>query len=87
MQTEIYFTNLLLNLADLKMPVAIVTGGNKGIGLGVVRNIKCSFKSFSEVRGLCKQFKGEVYLTARDEARGKVKPSSAKALCWYRGQC
>ena len=46
MQTEIYFTNLMLNLADLKMPVAIVTGGNKGIGLGVVRNIKCSFKSF-----------------------------------------
>ena len=27
-----------------------------------------------KVRGLCKQFKGEVYLTARDEARGKVKP-------------
>ena len=73
MQTEIYFTKL----ADLKMPVAIVTGGNKGIGLGVVRNIKCSFKSFSEVRGLCKQFKGEVYLTARDEARGKVKCKSS----------
>ena len=26
----------------------------------------------SQVRGLCKQFKGDVYLTARDEARGKV---------------
>ena len=26
----------------------------------------------SKVRGLCKQFKGDVYLTARDEARGKV---------------
>ena len=76
MQTEIYFTNL----ADLKMPVAIVTGGNKGIGLGVVRNIKCSFKSFSEVRGLCKQFKGEVYLTARDEARGKVKSPFVKII-------
>ena len=25
-----------LNLPDPKMPVAIVTGGNKGIGLGVV---------------------------------------------------
>ena len=36
MQTEIYFTKL----ADLKMPVAIVTGGNKGIGLGVVRDIE-----------------------------------------------
>ena len=45
MQTEIYFTNLLLNLADLKMPVAIVTGGNKGIGLGGVRKIKCSLIS------------------------------------------
>ena len=41
-----YISPTLLNLADLKMPVAIVTGGNKGIGLGVVRNIKCSFKSF-----------------------------------------
>ena len=29
-----------------------------------------------QVRGLCKQFKGEVYLTARDEARGKVKLDS-----------
>ena len=61
------------------MPVAIVTGGNKGIGLGVVRI--CIYLSSStmcstpfKVRGLCKQFKGEVYLTARDEARGKVKP-------------
>ena len=26
----------------------------------------------SQVRGLCKQFNGDVYLTARDEARGKV---------------
>ena len=70
----------MLNLPDLKMPVAIVTGGNKGIGLGVVRiwihlssSTMCSTVPF-KVRGLCKQFKGEVYLTARDEARGKVKP-------------
>ena len=71
---------IFTNLPDLKMPVAIVTGGNKGIGLGVVRiclsnlsanNIYSMFPF--EVRGLCKQFKGEVYLTARDEARGKVK--------------
>ena len=33
MTLHITFTNL----PDLKMPVAIVTGGNKGIGLGVVR--------------------------------------------------
>jgi len=38
-------------------PVAIVTGANKGIGFGIVR-------------GLCKKFEGDVYLTARDEARG-----------------
>ena len=41
------------------MPVAVVTGSNKGIGLGIVR-------------ALCKQFKGDVYLTSRDEARGKA---------------
>ena len=28
--------SISFNLPDLKMPVAIVTGGNKGIGLGVV---------------------------------------------------
>ncbi|XP_073949694.1 carbonyl reductase [NADPH] 1-like [Choristoneura fumiferana] len=38
--------------------VAVVTGANKGIG-------------FAIVRGLCKRFKGEVYLTSRDETRGK----------------
>ena len=41
------------------MPVAIVTGANKGIGFGIVR-------------ALCKKFQGDVYLTARDEARGLV---------------
>ncbi|KAK3591761.1 hypothetical protein CHS0354_019533 [Potamilus streckersoni] len=38
--------------------VAVVTGSNKGIG-------------FAIVRGLCKQFDGDVYLTARDEGLGK----------------
>ncbi|CAH1404201.1 unnamed protein product [Nezara viridula] len=38
--------------------VAVVTGSNKGIGFGIVRN-------------LCKQFDGIVYLTARDVGRGK----------------
>ncbi|XP_077989359.1 carbonyl reductase [NADPH] 1-like [Glandiceps talaboti] len=37
--------------------VAVVTGSNKGIG-------------FAIVKALCKQFDGDVYLTARDEARG-----------------
>ncbi|KAM9804311.1 carbonyl reductase [NADPH] 1 [Neosynchiropus ocellatus] len=44
--------------------VAVVTGGNKGIGLAIVR-------------GLCKQFSGDVYLTARDIARGE---SAVQAL-------
>ncbi|XP_066284357.1 carbonyl reductase [NADPH] 1-like isoform X2 [Branchiostoma lanceolatum] len=35
-----------------------VTGGNKGIGLAIVK-------------GLCKQFNGTVYLTARDASRGQ----------------
>jgi len=39
--------------------VAVVTGSNKGVGFGIVR-------------GLCKQFQGHVYLTARDEGRGKA---------------
>ncbi|CAH1265467.1 CBR1 [Branchiostoma lanceolatum] len=38
--------------------VAVVTGGNKGIGLAIVK-------------GLCKQFNGTVYLTARDASRGQ----------------
>ncbi|KAL4230737.1 hypothetical protein ACF0H5_011112 [Mactra antiquata] len=38
--------------------VAVVTGANKGIG-------------FAIVRGLCKQFDGDVILTARNEENGK----------------
>ncbi|GFN81591.1 carbonyl reductase [NADPH] 1 [Plakobranchus ocellatus] len=41
------------------MKVAVVTGGNKGLGFGIVR-------------GLCKSFDGDVYLTARNESRGKA---------------
>ena len=37
--------------------VAIVTGSNKGIGLAIVR-------------GICKQFNGDVILTSRDPERG-----------------
>lgn len=40
------------------VPVAVVTGSNKGIG-------------FAIVRALCKQFAGDVYLTARDPGRGQ----------------
>ena len=39
--------------------VAIVTGSNKGIGLAIVRR-------------MCKEFGGDVILTARDESRGKT---------------
>ncbi|CAK1603681.1 unnamed protein product [Parnassius mnemosyne] len=39
--------------------VAVVTGSNKGIGISIVK-------------GLCKRFDGVVYLTSRDEARGKA---------------
>ncbi|XP_071994825.1 carbonyl reductase [NADPH] 1-like [Engystomops pustulosus] len=38
--------------------VAVVTGGNKGVGLAVVR-------------ALCKQFQGDVYLTARNPKLGE----------------
>lgn len=38
--------------------IAVVTGGNKGIG-------------FAIVKALCKQFNGIVYLTARDVTRGQ----------------
>jgi len=37
--------------------VVLVTGGNRGIGLAIVR-------------ALCKEFDGDVYLTARDKGKG-----------------
>lgn len=45
--------------------VAVVTGANKGIG-------------FAIVRGLCKRFNGTVYLTSRDEERGKIAVETLK---------
>ena len=47
------------------MPVAIVTGSNKGIG-------------FAIVRALCKKFQGDVYLTSRDEGRGQAAVDNLK---------
>ena len=41
----------------MAIQIAIVTGGNKGIGLAIVR-------------GICKQFNGDVMLTSRDAERG-----------------
>jgi NAD(P)-dependent dehydrogenase (short-subunit alcohol dehydrogenase family) len=46
--------------------VSVVTGANKGIGLAIVRS-------------LCKQFTGDVYLTARDEGRGRAAVASLEA--------
>ena len=42
------------SVPQVRMPVAVVTGSNKGIGLAVVRR-------------LCQEFQGEVYLTSRWE--------------------
>ncbi|KAM9365149.1 carbonyl reductase [NADPH] 1-like isoform 2-T2 [Pholidichthys leucotaenia] len=49
--------------------VAVVTGSNKGIG-------------FAIVQALCKEFQGDVFLTARDVGRGEeaVKALNAKGL-------
>nr|AEE61471.1 unknown [Dendroctonus ponderosae] len=47
--------------------VAIVTGGNKGIGYAIVK-------------GLCEKFKGTVYLTARDVSRGEAAVAKLKEL-------
>ncbi|MBN3312009.1 CBR1 reductase, partial [Atractosteus spatula] len=46
--------------------VAVVTGSNKGIG-------------FAVVRALCKQFTGDVYITARDVGRGQAAVQSLKS--------
>ena len=44
-------------MAAESVKVAVVTGSNKGIGLAIVR-------------ALCRQFKGDVYVTSRDAQRG-----------------
>ncbi|XP_039084902.1 carbonyl reductase [NADPH] 1-like [Hyaena hyaena] len=46
--------------------VALVTGANKGIGFAIVRD-------------LCRQFLGDVVLTARDESRGQAALQQLKA--------
>ncbi|XP_063812602.1 carbonyl reductase [NADPH] 1-like [Pseudophryne corroboree] len=51
--------------------VAVVTGGNKGVGLAVVR-------------ALCKQFQGDVYLTARNPQLGE---EAIRALKEKEGLC
>jgi len=48
-----------IHLDAMSTKVAIVTGSNKGIGLAIVRK-------------MCKEFSGDVILTARDESRGRT---------------
>ncbi|KAF5307602.1 hypothetical protein FQR65_LT06758 [Abscondita terminalis] len=50
-------TTLNVQMDSKNEKVAVVTGGNKGIG-------------FAIVKGLCDKFKGKVYLTARSEKLG-----------------
>ena len=47
--------------------VAVVTGGNKGIGYAIVK-------------GLCEKYDGKVYLTSRDELRGQSAVNELKKL-------
>uniref|UniRef100_A0A669EZJ9 carbonyl reductase (NADPH) n=1 Tax=Oreochromis niloticus TaxID=8128 RepID=A0A669EZJ9_ORENI len=66
------FTHSCLSLClctDMSTKVAVVTGSNKGIGLAIVR-------------ALCKQFDGDVYITARDVGRGEeaVKTLNSEGL-------
>ncbi|XP_062302578.1 carbonyl reductase [NADPH] 1-like [Osmerus eperlanus] len=59
--------HLKSHLKKRDMPgVALVTGSNKGIG-------------FAIVKALCKQFNGEVFLSARDVGRGTAAVESLKA--------
>lgn len=50
--------------------VAVVTGSNKGIG-------------FSTVKGLLQRFDGAVFLTSRDDGRGKAAVAKLNALGLY----
>ncbi|XP_061601523.1 carbonyl reductase [NADPH] 1-like [Cololabis saira] len=50
-------------MSGMSTRVAVVTGSNKGIGLAIVE-------------ALCKQFQGDVYLTARDVDRGQAAVAS-----------
>ncbi|XP_061645214.1 carbonyl reductase [NADPH] 1 isoform X2 [Phyllopteryx taeniolatus] len=53
-------------ISMMSSKVAVVTGGNKGIGLAIVR-------------ALCERFRGDIYLTARDEGRGREAVASLSA--------
>lgn len=50
--------------------VAVVTGSNKGIGFGIVKE-------------LCAKFDGDVYLTSRDEERGRAAVQELEKLGFH----
>lgn len=60
------YLNLQTRPENMKA-VAVVTGGNKGIGYAIVK-------------GLCEKFSGNVYLTARNEALGVNAVAKLKEL-------
>lgn len=60
----------LFNSVDMAKKVAVVTGSNKGIG-------------FAIVKGLLQKFDGVVYLTSRDEGRGKAAVAELNKLGLY----
>jgi carbonyl reductase 1 len=67
-------SNIQLQVQSQQLPVkmssqkvAVVTGGNKGIGYAIVK-------------GLCEKFGGVVYLTARDVSRGEAAVAKLKEL-------
>merc|ERR1712226_1648702 len=57
--------DLIFTCEYMMARVAVVTGSNKGIGYAIIR-------------GLCKNFDGDVYLTARDVGRGEEAVAALK---------
>jgi len=57
--------DLIFTCEYMMSRVAVVTGSNKGVGYGIIR-------------GFCKNFDGDVYLTARDVGRGEEAVAALK---------
>ncbi|XP_065208814.1 carbonyl reductase [NADPH] 3-like isoform X2 [Planococcus citri] len=61
---------ILVSSSSTMKKVAVVTGGNKGIG-------------YATVEGLCQNFPGDVFLTARDEGRGLAAITSLNEMGYH----